>query len=69
MYSCMYCFTATVTRHCPTCKGILGLCDRCIPEVGHDYCPRCDSPHDHLADPVATIPVTLEDVPAAPAPA
>ena len=46
MYSCMYCFTATVTRHCPACKGILGLCDRCIPEVGHDYCPRCDSPHN-----------------------
>ena len=69
MYSCMYCFTAKVTRTCPTCKSVLGLCKRCVAEVGHDYCPRCDSPNDPLAVPVPTSPAPLDEADAVLAPA
>ena len=68
MYSCLYCFTAKVTRTCPTCNGVLGLCRRCLAEVGHDYCPRCDSPNDPLADPVPTSPAPLDEADAVLAP-
>ena len=48
-----------VERKCPTCRtASSGLCcELVLTRVGHDYCVRCDTPQQPLADPVPTSPV------------
>ncbi len=57
MPKCMNCFTVPVSRKCPTCRTVLALCQTCLAEIGYDYCVRCDTPQQPLAEPVPTSPV------------